>query len=330
MKNKEDRLKFLEEHLFYELRMLFGASKLVALFDKYDMGNAASLYRDSVYLHTRNLYNFFWGVAKNDVSIYEYINHVFDVALYLKWTNPLHAYVIHIQDKRNKSSREIDGKTIDQMVLEFKKDIESLWIKWIEVEKDPKVKEILICKLAQAIQEANNDYRNTRSKIMKTKNGIDMPKEDLKQLHQWTIDDIDKFTKTIDLLKQSGPSSSIAILLVCYMDIWGSIAKNDFGGTNSREHVGVFLKKLKEMNGNDYLFSKNEQDKLGDILRNNLVHNFGRRTIANGNTEELLNIDIRADGPVINKEDDSGRWHINCYKLMHDVKKIITIIFNEK
>ena len=91
---------FINLHLFYELRMLLGAAKMIKLFDENDMGNPSNYFRDSVYLHARNLYNFFDGEATYDSSIHTYVNYVFDVSLYIKFKSQLHAKVLHIGEPR--------------------------------------------------------------------------------------------------------------------------------------------------------------------------------------------------------------------------------------
>lgn len=150
----------------YELRQLLGAAQLVKLFDKKGMGNASSVLRDSVYLHARNLYNFFHGVARNDASIYEFTNHVFDVSFYIKWKNPLHNHVLHIKDSRTGPNNEIDGVHISAMVQEFASDLEKIWEDWVRITTDVELKKILQDGLVKARNDAQNDYKNSLPRLL--------------------------------------------------------------------------------------------------------------------------------------------------------------------
>ncbi len=163
MNNKQK--DFLENDLFYELRMLLGAANMVKLFDEKDMGNPASLFRDSVYLHARNLYNFFEGCARHDASIHDFTSRVFNLGLYKKWRTALHNHVLHINEKRLKENNTIEGVPIDAMVQEFAKDIEQLWGEWIEFEKDQEIKKLLLSELETALEQANDDYNNSAPRI---------------------------------------------------------------------------------------------------------------------------------------------------------------------
>jgi len=156
---------FLKD-LFHELRMLLGAAKMAKLFNENGMGNPENYFKDSVYLHARNLYNFFRGDARHDASVYDYVVHVFDVDLYIKWKNPLHNHVLHIKNTRTEANNEINGVHINTMIQAFANDIEKLWQNWIDVTIDPKTKKLLRDLLKEAQEQADGDYNISVSRIM--------------------------------------------------------------------------------------------------------------------------------------------------------------------
>ena len=160
---------FIEEDLFYELRMLLGASKTTQLFDEKSMGNPTNFFKDSVYLHIRNLYNFFWGNANNDASVYDYIIHVFDVSLYIKWKKALHKHVLHIKNTRAKADNEVHGEHLNTMTQNFTSDIVNPWKEWIEVTTDKSIKALLEQTLEIAQKEAQDDYDSLKEKILEQK-----------------------------------------------------------------------------------------------------------------------------------------------------------------
>jgi len=158
--------KFIKDDLAdYELRQLLGSAEIVKLFDKKDMGNLCSLMRDSIYLHARNLYNFFHGIARNDASVYEFTNHVFNVSLYIKWKTPLHNHVLHIKDSRVNPNNVIDGIHINAVALDFASDIEKLWRNWIEITTDGELKKLLEDGLEKAKTDVDKDFENSAPRI---------------------------------------------------------------------------------------------------------------------------------------------------------------------
>lgn len=151
--------KFIKEDLAeYELRQLLGAAELVKFLDVNDGGNLSSLYRDAIYLHARNLYNFFHGVARNDASIYEFTNHVFDVSLYILWKKSLHIHVVHIKDSRSNPIPLLKGKQISDVAIDFAEDIKKLWQEWID-NSGGELKEMLLDGLNVASRQAKDDLK---------------------------------------------------------------------------------------------------------------------------------------------------------------------------
>lgn len=149
--------------------------------------------------------------------------------------------------------------------------------------------------------------------------GKKLTEHEINLLLDWTLSDI--YSLSIGICPSglkggggSGPSSGFAIYLACLMDTWGSIINKKFGIQNGDGNVGIILKLLQDNNRNDYLYTKKEKGDLTNILRNNLVHNYGLKVLFEPDRPELwLNIDINSVGPVIDKRD--GRWHIDCWRL---------------
>lgn len=144
----------------YELRQILGAAELVKVLDAREAGNLCSLYRDAIYLHVRNLYNFFHGVAKYDASVYRFTNHVFDVSLYIKWKDSLHTHVVHVKDSRSKTIGGLEDQQLSEVALLFTEDIEKLWQEWIET-SGKNLKE----HLEEGLKEAKNAAANDRKRL---------------------------------------------------------------------------------------------------------------------------------------------------------------------
>lgn len=150
--------------LQYELRMLLGATGMCRLFDEQDLGNPVNYFKDAVYLHARNLYNFFGTSTRNDAHVKNFTQHAFDLSLYTAWSAALHNHVMHIKPGRINPNNVINGIHINEMIYEFTKDIESLWQDWVNhsgsVSKS-KLERIL----AIARKGAQEDYRITKERL---------------------------------------------------------------------------------------------------------------------------------------------------------------------
>lgn len=146
--------KCIIEDLGYELRMLIGASEIA---EALDSGNQVNYVKDSVYLHARNLYNFFSSSARYDAKVSQFTNHIFDLSFYDLWKDPLHRHVLHIMDSRTSPNNVINGEHINEQTKNFAEDIKKLWNDWIDNTTDPALKSELEHSLNQAIEEAGND-----------------------------------------------------------------------------------------------------------------------------------------------------------------------------
>jgi|SRR3989304_6424289 len=157
-----------KEDLFYELRLLLGAAKLCQLADEVDLGNTINYFKDSAYVHARNLYNFFTKAEPgSDGSITQYAECVISSGLYPNpWKKYLNQYVMHIRN-RSGSVAVVNGKHINMMIQDFADDIKNLWQQWVNKTTDPKLKAELQDLLDKAQREVQEDYDNLRGWIKK-------------------------------------------------------------------------------------------------------------------------------------------------------------------
>lgn len=167
----EKQKKFITDDLaLYELRQLLGAGQVLKHMDENAYGNICSLMRDCIYLHARNLYNFFHGCAEHDASVYEFTKHDFDVSLYIKWKPALHNHVLHARDSRRNPNNAGRGQQLSDVALDFVDDIEKLWSDWILVaEKEEKtdLHDLLTNGLKEAKEQADDDLSGLNSKESK-------------------------------------------------------------------------------------------------------------------------------------------------------------------
>ncbi len=148
--------------LEYELRMLLGAAKIVDFLEQNSTaGNLINYYKDSAYLHTRNLYNFFKANTGNDARItsYGYSNASFDLSLYNTWIGPLHDHAHHIKSSRTTPNNVISGSHINEQIVNFANDIEKIFNDWVNIVTDVTVKQLLVDILARANTDALNDLK---------------------------------------------------------------------------------------------------------------------------------------------------------------------------
>jgi len=148
------------EDIFYELRMLLGAGRMIELFDTKSMGNSVNYFKDSVYLHARCLYSFFY---KKDKTLYEMVEYN------TKWKKVINDYVMHLydDDSRSKSANTVDGIHVNTKCLWFVSDLLRLWKLWINNESNIKLKQDLKTALDNANEEAKNDYESLKKKLQR-------------------------------------------------------------------------------------------------------------------------------------------------------------------
>ncbi|MEI6533266.1 MAG: RhuM family protein [Candidatus Roizmanbacteria bacterium] len=162
--------------LSYELRLLLGAKKLCELCKCHDddeknknnkFGNVVNYFKDSAYIHVRNLYNFFAANTTNDAKVTQFTNYEFDVRLYKTWINALHTHVLHIKTGRNRPNNVINGRHINTMIPDFTEDIVRLWQEWIDSSNETKIKNELKKALERAEVDAKNDF-DSLNNLLKT------------------------------------------------------------------------------------------------------------------------------------------------------------------
>lgn len=155
--------------LAYELRMLFGAAKICQLFDEDgNIGNPVNYAKDSVYVHTRNLYNFFAADTRNDARITQFTTHTFDLSFYDTWIGALHDHALHIKDSRHTPTNIVNGKHLNEQIQNFADDIEKLWRDWIaNTPSTLSLKAQLEDALTHAHEQAQGDYDLLKKRLSK-------------------------------------------------------------------------------------------------------------------------------------------------------------------
>ena len=158
MVDKKADLKDLE----YELQILLGASLIIDQLEverKLRDGNIVNYFKDSAYIHIRNLYEFFLSDPKktNDSKVSAFTNHKFNLSFYLLWREPLNRHVLHIAPGRNNPNNVKNGKHLKDQIPSFAKNIEDLWTEWIRATADDQLKQKLENTLADAKRHAQND-----------------------------------------------------------------------------------------------------------------------------------------------------------------------------
>lgn len=147
------------DDLQYELRLLLGAAKIASILEKTASGNVINYAKDSVYLHARNLYNFFSGNATNDARVKQFTDHSFDLTTYNLWIGALHDHVLHIKTKRSHNvSNVINGVHLNEKTQDFADDIKKMWTEWRDATLDPVFRVRLTDALDVAQKEAEDDF----------------------------------------------------------------------------------------------------------------------------------------------------------------------------
>ncbi|HSX07529.1 MAG TPA: hypothetical protein VLG11_01415 [Candidatus Saccharimonadales bacterium] len=152
--------------LAYELRMLLGAAKQCQLFEEFDIGNPINYMKDSVYAHTRNLYNFFSANARNDAKVTQFTQHAFDLTFYRTWKSALHDHALHVKTSRHTPSNIVGGQHLNEQIQNFANDIEGLWEEWSNNTSDLQLKTELEEALNDARTQANDDYLSLKERLV--------------------------------------------------------------------------------------------------------------------------------------------------------------------
>jgi len=157
------------KHLFYELRMLLGAANLCSLTEENEWGNVTNYFKDSVYLHVRNLYSFFTDRTRDDVSIEDFGHCCIYSGLYNEKREALNRRVMHVspgRPTRNETVEPIGSSQLNELVEEFTTEIEAMWEIWISLTDNPDVKHQLTTALKDARAQADNDVNKIRLEVL--------------------------------------------------------------------------------------------------------------------------------------------------------------------
>ncbi|ORJ63841.1 hypothetical protein [Mycobacterium simiae] len=133
------------EDLAYELRLLLGADALVACIEAdARFGNLVNYFKDSAYLHARNLLNALTEHADTEVGP---IPGSIRSAVYRnRIKKPLERYVMHLESARDQigvSNIFSDGRELNQHVPDLATEVRRCWSEWIAATGDQRLQEIL-------------------------------------------------------------------------------------------------------------------------------------------------------------------------------------------
>jgi len=138
---------------------------MVLLFEEKNVGNQVNFFKDSVYLHARCLYSFFYK-SRGKLTV----GQGFEMNEYeSKWMEPLNNFVMHIDANGTRSGggNVQDNTHLNQKTHWFASDIVRLWTEWIGSTTDQTFKVILETSLKTARKDAQNDYNGLLSKLDK-------------------------------------------------------------------------------------------------------------------------------------------------------------------
>ena len=161
------------DNLFYELRMLLGASKMCELADTNEWGNSTNYVKDAVYVHSRNLYIFFTNKTRNDddLAIKDFELKSIYSQLYPKhygeWKEAYHDHILHLRKTRTNKPSNLHGtRHLNEQIRNFTNDIISLWETWESLTGNRSIKLLLEAKLLDAKKQSTDDYNKRYSANM--------------------------------------------------------------------------------------------------------------------------------------------------------------------
>jgi hypothetical protein len=158
-KIRPHKLKNIE----YELHLLFGADLIITEIEKNDtvinedrnrFGNIINYFKDSIYLHTRNLFNLLTNEGLTEIGNIPKIQS----ETYKTWKKSIERYVMHLDQARDQkgNSNVINNKHLNNQTHLFTDEIKylvKLWIKGTEKKNKAKIEKIY----SKAERNANND-----------------------------------------------------------------------------------------------------------------------------------------------------------------------------
>ena len=163
---REQKLEDIE----YELQLLFGADKIVSQIEICDnaqtednkkFGNIINYFKDSIYLHSRNLLNLTTQQGQTEVGKVPANIHS---AIYKKLKPAIERYVTHLKQARDQSgqSNTVGGKHLNEYTHLLVCETRRCFMEWIDtLQGDNKTK------LQKILSNAENNALNDTSKLMK-------------------------------------------------------------------------------------------------------------------------------------------------------------------
>jgi hypothetical protein len=163
---RPQKLKDLE----YELQLLSGADAIICQIESWDstktkdqdkFGNIVNYFKDSVYLHSRNLLNTLTNESPTEIGN---IPGGIRSALYSKCKNALERYVMHLSQARDQrgTSNIIDSVHLNEHVHGLAAEVHKCWQDWI----DKTIVEVDKERLKNILTAVNESTKNDLSKFL--------------------------------------------------------------------------------------------------------------------------------------------------------------------
>lgn len=154
-----------QKDLAYELQLLLGAEVIVALIEKSDaevtqdqdkFGNAVNYFKDSVYLHSRNLLNLLTRARYTELG---QVTPGIRSDFYGKWKRALERHVMHLEQARDHKgdSNRVGSEYLNQQTHKLTQEVIRCWNEWINTTSNQSSKEKLKKVLSDAQNSANDD-----------------------------------------------------------------------------------------------------------------------------------------------------------------------------
>jgi hypothetical protein len=154
------------EDLGYELQLLLGADEIVSFIETHDnaaasdavkFGNLVNYFKDSIYLHARNLLNALTNGYETEIGL---IPSTITSAAYGNIKVSLERYVLHIKRARNQEgvTNVRDGRHLSEHVHDLTAEVNRCWDEWIAATGNQRLKDLLDA----ADASAQNDVSRLR------------------------------------------------------------------------------------------------------------------------------------------------------------------------
>jgi hypothetical protein len=154
----DEKLDFINDALYHELRCLLGATTVWRAFQEARAGFDVVVAEDSAFVHARCLLNFFTSATSgNDLSIAEFVPKEYVSPLYIQWKEALNRHVLHVGKGRMKPTNLKGGDHLSEQVEALAREVLRLWQQF---ETDPTASAYAVVLRAareRAIQDARND-----------------------------------------------------------------------------------------------------------------------------------------------------------------------------